>query len=391
MLLDSTEITKELTYKLKEIFEDKLINIFIVGSLINKEIIPGWSDIDCIIVVKDNSTLSSTHYLQLLLEEKYKISFGFSIIYEWQISGLKSGGFLMDNKSMGLLFEMTAENCIFGEWTELEDEYTFRKSSIRGLAENHANIQKLICRNYTRGGTTSIEILSKLIKGIFIQAKCILHIKEGQVYKTKSRIAERMSDNYASPFYQILLDKINDWVNITKDPEEVHHLVEIVYQQITRNASKFAKSSEEKILMNPIQKISSGTLTFNDKNQILFIYKKWDDGKEGYYFPKGKVEPGENPQHAAIRETKEETGATVKITKVLTPTSYTFEKDGLKYEKTVHWYTAEFLEDGEPKLSAHEIKTQLAIVWKNIEEAVDLVSEEENKKLIIEAIESRIK
>ncbi|MFS0788174.1 NUDIX hydrolase [Shouchella sp. 1P09AA] len=56
--------------------------------------------------------------------------------------------------------------------------------------------------------------------------------------------------------------------------------------------------------------ISAATIILNEKNDILLI----KGPKRGWEFPGGQVEEGESLIHAAIRETKEETGLDVEIT-----------------------------------------------------------------------------
>ncbi len=48
---------------------------------------------------------------------------------------------------------------------------------------------------------------------------------------------------------------------------------------------------------------AAGGLVYNEKGEILMIYRRghWD-------LPKGKIDEGEGPQQAAVREVKEETG-----------------------------------------------------------------------------------
>ncbi len=55
--------------------------------------------------------------------------------------------------------------------------------------------------------------------------------------------------------------------------------------------------------------------------------------------PKGKIEAGETPKKAAIREVKEECGiGKLKITKELPSTYHTYEMKGKKYLKRTFWY-----------------------------------------------------
>jgi len=70
------------------------------------------------------------------------------------------------------------------------------------------------------------------------------------------------------------------------------------------------------------------------EGSYLFIYrlKKWD-------LPKGKLDAGESPEEAAIRECEEECGITqLSITKELDPTYHIYEyKNGFAIKKTF-WY-----------------------------------------------------
>src|SRR5690606_39248757 len=74
---------------------------------------------------------------------------------------------------------------------------------------------------------------------------------------------------------------------------------------------------EEKLLQHLFKKLpvvtAAGGMVFNDKKEILFIYrnKRWDQ-------PKGKIEKGETLEESAIREVEEETGIQdLKITRYL--------------------------------------------------------------------------
>lgn len=46
-------------------------------------------------------------------------------------------------------------------------------------------------------------------------------------------------------------------------------------------------------------------------DRVLLVHRRADDGAPPWVLPGGKLEPGESPEAAAARETREETGVTV--------------------------------------------------------------------------------
>ncbi|MEQ8704105.1 MAG: NUDIX domain-containing protein [Phaeodactylibacter sp.] len=80
---------------------------------------------------------------------------------------------------------------------------------------------------------------------------------------------------------------------------------------------------------------AAGGLVFNTEGQGLFIYRleTWD-------LPKGKIDPGETPEAAAVREVQEETGLQeVKCGDLLLMTYHTYRhlKKG-RILKPTYWY-----------------------------------------------------
>jgi 8-oxo-dGTP diphosphatase len=64
--------------------------------------------------------------------------------------------------------------------------------------------------------------------------------------------------------------------------------------------------------MNPPKHIvSAAAIVINDKNELLLI----KGPRRGWEMPGGQVEEGESLSHAAIRETKEESGIDIEIIK----------------------------------------------------------------------------
>jgi 8-oxo-dGTP pyrophosphatase MutT (NUDIX family) len=79
---------------------------------------------------------------------------------------------------------------------------------------------------------------------------------------------------------------------------------------------------------------AAGGVVFNDDGQLLMIYRndKWD-------LPKGKLEIGEDPATAAVREVEEECGIDqLTITKQLPTVYHTYTQKGKNYLKETIWY-----------------------------------------------------
>ena len=80
--------------------------------------------------------------------------------------------------------------------------------------------------------------------------------------------------------------------------------------------------------------IAAGGKVYNDKSEILFIYrnKKWD-------LPKGKAEKNENISQTALREVIEETGIkNLTIIKPIEKTYHIFKKGSKHFLKSTYWF-----------------------------------------------------
>jgi 8-oxo-dGTP pyrophosphatase MutT (NUDIX family) len=78
---------------------------------------------------------------------------------------------------------------------------------------------------------------------------------------------------------------------------------------------------------------AAGGAVFND-GKVLMIFRRehWD-------LPKGKIDDGETPEQAAIREVEEETGLRqLELGPHLIDTWHTYEMNGVRILKTTYWY-----------------------------------------------------
>jgi ADP-ribose pyrophosphatase YjhB (NUDIX family) len=79
---------------------------------------------------------------------------------------------------------------------------------------------------------------------------------------------------------------------------------------------------------------AAGGVVTNKMGDVLLIYrlKTWD-------LPKGKIDKGESPEVAAVREIEEETGLTeVVLGDFICHTYHTYEQKGKRILKKTHWY-----------------------------------------------------
>lgn len=104
---------------------------------------------------------------------------------------------------------------------------------------------------------------------------------------------------------------------------------------------------------------AAGGVVRNDHNEILFIHRRgfWD-------LPKGKIDKGESPQQAAVREIQEETGLhDVILSGFLMPTWHVYEMDGRRILKKTWWYE---LHSAEKELIPQTEEDIEAAVWMSL-------------------------
>src|SRR5581483_4984440 len=91
------------------------------------------------------------------------------------------------------------------------------------------------------------------------------------------------------------------------------------------------------------RQFSSGGIVFNNEGQVLITQ---NSSSLNWGFPKGRVDPGENPKDAALREVKEEGGIEAEIIEKVGDSKYVFVDkwgDGEKAFKVVTVYLMKYL------------------------------------------------
>ena len=84
-------------------------------------------------------------------------------------------------------------------------------------------------------------------------------------------------------------------------------------------------------------------------NQDFATQRGYGDFKDGWEFPGGKIEPGETPEEALVREIKEELDTEISIRKLI----YVVEYDYSQFHLTMYCYLCEVL-SGQLVLKEHE-------------------------------------
>jgi 8-oxo-dGTP diphosphatase len=80
----------------------------------------------------------------------------------------------------------------------------------------------------------------------------------------------------------------------------------------------------------------------------ILIAQRKDGGRHAgrWEFPGGKIEPGERPEDALVREIREELGVEIRVGKLRAMLSHFYEKEGVRVE--IHVFMAE-IRSGEPE------------------------------------------
>lgn len=94
-----------------------------------------------------------------------------------------------------------------------------------------------------------------------------------------------------------------------------------------------------------------------DGDRIFATQRGYGDFKDGWEFPGGKIEEGESPEKAIVREIKEELDAIIIVGDLLT----TVEYDYPQFHLSMDCFWAELAPDSHLKLLEHEAAKWLLI------------------------------
>jgi len=100
-------------------------------------------------------------------------------------------------------------------------------------------------------------------------------------------------------------------------------------------------------------------------------------GERNTRLPKGKLAPGETPEQAAVREVREETGLSARLTAPLGSVAYTYREGDARVQKRVHFFLMELAED-DPREPDGELER---VYWCPITRAAERLSFETGERL----------
>lgn len=106
---------------------------------------------------------------------------------------------------------------------------------------------------------------------------------------------------------------------------------------------------------------AAGGVVYNETGAVLLIFrlKTWD-------LPKGKIDEGETPEVAAVREIQEETGLNVvKLGDFICHTFHTYEHKGKRVLKKTHWFKMSTTEE---KLTPQYSEDIECAEWRNVQD-----------------------
>jgi 8-oxo-dGTP pyrophosphatase MutT (NUDIX family) len=132
---------------------------------------------------------------------------------------------------------------------------------------------------------------------------------------------------------------------------------------------------------------SAGGVVVEDRPEgrrwVLLIARRNAAGEPQWTLPKGRIEPGETREEAALREVREETGYTTHIHGMLGTIDYWFvwRPDRVRYHKFVHYFLMET--DGSPPGPRDDEAEH--VEWVPVDVAVVRLAHRNERNLVREA------
>src|SRR6516225_3885761 len=135
------------------------------------------------------------------------------------------------------------------------------------------------------------------------------------------------------------------------------------------------------------REISAGCVVYRQTDGAVEVALIQPHDRKAWALPKGLIEPGEEPETAAQREAREETGLSGTIVAKIDTIKYSYmakwEKPAAKVFKIVTFYLLKFTE-GDPALHDREVDR---VEWFRIEKAISAATYPQEKAILKKARE----
>jgi 8-oxo-dGTP pyrophosphatase MutT (NUDIX family) len=135
------------------------------------------------------------------------------------------------------------------------------------------------------------------------------------------------------------------------------------------------------------REISAGCVVYRKSEDFVEVALIQPHERKAWALPKGLIEPGEPPEQAAQRETREEAGLSGTILKKIDTIKYsyiaTWEKPATRIFKIVTFYLLKFT-DGDPSQHDREVDR---VEWFPIDKAISSASYAQEKAVLRKAKE----
>ncbi|WP_418057849.1 NUDIX hydrolase [Pimelobacter simplex] len=129
--------------------------------------------------------------------------------------------------------------------------------------------------------------------------------------------------------------------------------------------------------------LAAGVVAFRPGREVLLVHRpKYDD----WSFPKGKLDRGEHPTAAAVREVAEETGVHVRLGPPLPTQRYPVARRN----KTVHYWTGRVV--GDDDVSSYRPNEEIdQVAWVPVDDAPERLSYDRDRDTLADALRVRRK
>jgi thymidylate kinase/predicted nucleotidyltransferase len=199
---------ENLVYDLIEEINKKTTDSIIVGgSYARNDFIPEWSDIDAIIILKNNGNIKSTKKLAKKLSKKHNVRFNPRIIYKSQLKDKKS----LELKILVFLMKEYESIPVFGSSYNLN----FSKSELKKVANlDYYKVFSFVEELLKNKKTNLNEKVKRGIRNCYIIVKMML-LNKGIIASSYKDTIEKGKRNKIPhmKYLEKFLDIRNDWGN----------------------------------------------------------------------------------------------------------------------------------------------------------------------------------